>query len=83
LVNLLEMGVSSVTSKGQVTIPKDIREALRISEGGKVVFKAEGDSVTLRKVPGDKLSEILIRAKPIEEPSLAFQRRLREEWETE
>jgi AbrB family looped-hinge helix DNA binding protein len=77
------MSVSSVTSKGRVTIPKDIREALKISEGDKVVFQAEGDSVTLRKVPGDKLSEILIRAKPIKEPCIAFQRRLREEWEAD
>lgn len=76
------MGVSSVTSKGQVTIPKDIRDALKISEGDKVVFRAEGETAIIRKVPRDKLSEILMRAKPIEETSLAFQRRLREEWET-
>jgi AbrB family looped-hinge helix DNA binding protein len=79
----LEIGVSSVTSKGQVTIPKDIREALDVSEGDKVIFQADGDTVTLRKVQKDKLSEILMRAKPLGESSLAFQRRLRREWDRE
>jgi antitoxin PrlF len=80
---VLEVGVSSVTSKGQVTIPKDIREALGVSEGDKVIFQADGDTVTLRKVPKDKLSDILMRARPLPEPSLAFQRRLRREWDRE
>jgi len=79
----LEVGVSSVTSKGQVTIPKDIREALGVTEGDKIFFQADGDTVTLRKVPKDKLSAILKRAKPLGEPSLAFQRRLRREWDRE
>jgi antitoxin PrlF len=79
----LEIGVSSVTSKGQVTIPKGIREALDVSEGDKVIFQADGDTVTLRKVPMDKLSDILTRAKPLGESSLAFQRRLRREWDRE
>lgn len=79
----MEIGVSSVTSKGQVTIPKDIRKALDVSEGDKVIFQADGDTVTLRKVQKDKLSEILMRAKPLGESSLAFQRRLRKEWDRE
>ena len=79
----MEIGVSSVTSKGQVTIPKDIRKALDVSEGDKVIFQADGGTVTLRKVQKDKLSEILMRAKPLGESSLAFQRRLRREWDRE
>ena len=79
----MDIGVSSVTSKGQVTIPKDIREALGVGEGDKIIFQADGDTVTIRKVPKDKLSDILRRAKPLAEPSLEFQRRLRREWDTE
>lgn len=79
----MEIGVSSVTSKGQVTIPKDIRDALGVTEGDKIFFQADGDTVTIRKVPKDKLSDILMRAKPLNEPSLAFQRRLRREWDRE
>ena len=79
----MEIGVSSVTSKGQVTIPKDIRDAMGVTEGDKIFFQADGDTVTLRKIPKDKLSDILMRAKPLNEPSLAFQRRLRREWDRE
>jgi len=75
------VGVSSVTSKGRVTIPKDIREALGATPGDKVVFQADGDTVTLRKVPRKKLGEILLRAKPLAETSLESQRRLRKEWD--
>ena len=32
------MTVATLTSKGQVTIPKDIRESLRLSAGDKVEF---------------------------------------------
>lgn len=36
------MDVSAkVTSKGQITIPKAVRDALGISEGDQVVFKVE------------------------------------------
>lgn len=42
---------STLTSKGQVTLPADIRRALRLEQGDKVVFTAEGDTVTLRRAP--------------------------------
>lgn len=44
------MGVN-VTSKGQVTIPKRVRELLRIEPGSTVEFEIGADGqVTLRKV---------------------------------
>lgn len=39
---------AKVTSKGQITIPKDIRRALRIEEGDTVVFESDGEEVRLR-----------------------------------
>ncbi|MGD9702334.1 MAG: AbrB/MazE/SpoVT family DNA-binding domain-containing protein [Acidimicrobiia bacterium] len=39
-----------VTEKGQVTIPKDIRDALGIGEGTEVEFERAGDEIVLRKV---------------------------------
>ncbi|CAN5797216.1 hypothetical protein BH24DEI2_BH24DEI2_09580 [soil metagenome] len=42
---------STLTSKGQVTLPADIRRILRLERGDKVVFTAEGDTVTLHRAP--------------------------------
>ena len=39
-----------VTAKGQVTIPKDLRDATGIGVGSEVEFVLEGDTIVLRKV---------------------------------
>lgn len=45
------MQVCSVTSKGQVTIPKSVRQQLGIRQGSKVSFSVESDgSVALHLV---------------------------------
>lgn len=79
----MEVSVGTVTSKGQVTIPKEIRETLGVIEGDKLIFLVEGDSVVLRKVGSEKLTDILSRRRPWGETGLEFQRRLREEWRRE
>ena len=38
---------TAITTKGQVTIPKEIREELGLKPGDKVIFRKEGDSVVL------------------------------------
>lgn len=38
-----------LTSKGQVTIPKDVRVALGLREGDEVVFRVEGRRATLAR----------------------------------
>lgn len=40
-----------VTSKGQVTVPKAVRDALGIEEGDDVVFRIEGDRAVLARTP--------------------------------
>lgn len=40
-----------VTTKGQVTIPQELRDELGIHPGSTVEFGLEGDMVTLRKTP--------------------------------
>ncbi len=79
-VCILEISVSQFSSKGQVTIPKEIREAMGISEGDRVVFEANEGRMTFRKVSREKLSEILTRRKPWDVKSLDYQRELRSEW---
>jgi len=39
---------STVTSKGQTTIPGKIRKALRIKPGDKLEYVVEGDHATIR-----------------------------------
>ena len=40
-----------VTSKGQVTVPNAVRDALGIREGDEVVFRVEGHRAILAKTP--------------------------------
>lgn len=42
-----------VTTKGQVTIPQEIRDRLGIHPGSTVEFDVEGDAVTIRKSRGE------------------------------
>ncbi len=42
------MDASTVTSKGQVTIPKEIRRALGLRQGSRVAFAQEDGRIELR-----------------------------------
>lgn len=42
---------ATVTSKGQVTLPKDLRDALGLRAGDKVLFRVHKDRAVLAKVP--------------------------------
>lgn len=41
-----------ITSKGQVTIPKAVREALGVDVGDTVLFRVEGGRAALARTPG-------------------------------
>ena len=43
---------STVTRKGQVTIPKAIRDRLGVKEGEKVLFVMRGEEVVLKGIKG-------------------------------
>ena len=43
---------STITSKGQTTIPEKIRRALRIKPGDRLEYEVEGDRATIRVHPG-------------------------------
>ena len=40
-----------VTSKGQVTVPKAVRDALGIKEGDEVIFRVENNRAVLARTP--------------------------------
>lgn len=41
--------MSTITKKGQVTIPKPFRETLHIKEGDSLMFEMKGDLLILKK----------------------------------
>jgi antitoxin PrlF len=48
-----------VTSKGQVTIPRDLRETFGISANTEVIFGIEGGKITI--VPKDEINRLADR----------------------
>lgn len=46
------MELAKVTSKGQTTLPKKIRQSLGIRQGDLVGFELQGDRAILRRVAG-------------------------------
>jgi len=52
------MSESTITSKGQVTIPADIRKALDLAAGERVVFTQVDDGTTVMRVKRRSILEI-------------------------
>lgn len=48
---------TTLTSKGQVTIPRDLRQHFGLKQGMAVVFEVEGDHIALRPSPAPRLTE--------------------------
>jgi antitoxin PrlF len=44
-------GAAKVTSRGQVTVPKTVRDALGLKDGDQVVFRVEGGQALLARTP--------------------------------
>jgi AbrB family looped-hinge helix DNA binding protein len=42
---------AKITSKGQVTIPKDVRDALQLREGDELHFRVERSRAVIAKTP--------------------------------
>jgi len=59
---LIEMG--TVSSRGQICIPNDIRENMGLKEGNKVLFVLTDDSLLVKKVSTQTFAEI---TKPLRE----------------
>jgi len=75
------VGTSIITEKGQITIPKEIRDKLGIVKGDRLIFDLKDDLIIIKKSGTNKLSKILNRQKPWKINSVEFQRKLRDEWE--
>ena len=49
------MPISVLTSKGQMTIPKEIRDALDLKPSEKVIIVVEGDQAIIKPLKGNLL----------------------------
>ena len=52
------MELAKVTSKGQITIPKEILEILKLKEGSKILFFKKGDEVVIKNAAMIALEKI-------------------------
>ena len=52
------MDKATVTGKGQITLPRRIREALDIETGDKLLFNIEDGELRVRVIHGRKISEL-------------------------
>ena len=56
---------ASITERGQVTIPAEVRKALGISNRGKVIFRIEDGAVVLKKPRYSSIAEMVSDIPPI------------------
>lgn len=54
--------IATVTSKGQITLPKPIRQALGIAVGGKVAFDLRGSEVVVSRADSEEHQDPAIGA---------------------
>ena len=52
MARIVELG--TISSRGQIAIPSKIRGELELSEGEKVLFVLDGDTLIIKKVMTDK-----------------------------
>ena len=62
MTELIEMG--TISSRGQIAIPSDIRRELKMEEGQKIIFFVENDNLLIKKINAQTFREI---TKPLKE----------------
>lgn len=54
----MEVAVARVSTKGQIVIPADVRQRLRIREGERLLMLTANDAILLRKVGGKTFKQL-------------------------
>ena len=57
------MPTATLTSKGQITLPKAVRDALGLTKGSKLKIELDGSRIIIRKDVDDALSRLRGRFK--------------------
>lgn len=52
------MSKATLTSKGQITIPRDVREQLGLNTGDKLLFEVEEGAIRLRVLKASSLEDL-------------------------
>jgi AbrB family looped-hinge helix DNA binding protein len=74
-------GSGTISEKGQITVPKEVRDALGLHPGDRLLFDVEsGDRAVVRKARPGRLTEIIAAWGPSSESGIDSQRRVRDEW---
>jgi AbrB family looped-hinge helix DNA binding protein len=57
----MELMSGKMTSKGQITIPKELRELLSVKEGDQLRFLVEKDTIKIEPIKKNLLSHVIGR----------------------
>ena len=68
----------TISSKGQITLPKDLRDKYHLSYGERVILSDSGDGIMIRHAKGTLRG--ILRGKIDNEGLVKDLKRLREEW---
>ncbi len=68
----------TVSSKGQIAIPKTVREVLNLSEGTKLTLEVRGQEIVLSKEPAWKKLQGAGAGRDLMDAFAAFKKRERE-----
>ena len=74
------MSITKVTRNYQITVPRDIREQAKISEGDKLVITMENDEIKLKKFDEDIFRRAFGSWKSVKD-SVKYVRDTRKGWE--
>lgn len=56
---MLKAKTVKVSDKGQIAIPKDIRESIGLEKGDEVMLIAEGDIIIIEKIKKENFKDLL------------------------
>ena len=75
----MKKNVVTVSTKGQIALPAEVREELSIGKGTKMVLVAEKGMIVMK--PLRRLSEFEGILSEVKKPAREIVKELREEWE--
>ena len=72
--------LSKITSKGQITIPAEIRKALDLEAGDKIMFEKINGNIIIKKNNKSTLISILKESNPFSHKAKKTIQNIRDEW---